>query len=32
MHGRIQYPEAPEKQEHHSTIYQTEENVRWSAG
>ena len=32
MHGRIQYPESPEKREHSSGIYQSEEAVRWSTG
>jgi len=31
MHGRIQYPESPDKQ-YHSGIILTEESVRWSAG
>ena len=33
MHGRVQYPEATEKQEHlHSDVYQAEEIARWSTG
>ena len=33
MHGRIQYPEATEKQEHmHSSVLLDEASVRWSAG